>query len=86
MNAALLNRNVLAKLLFCKLEDGPAVVTRRLIKGKELDTLRVHVATKSIESSAIVLLDQHTKLVPQTGPTHGLIRSNAAYKDSVTAL
>jgi hypothetical protein len=86
MNAALLNRNVLAELLFCKLEEGPALVTRRLIKRKALDTVRFHVAMKSIESCAILLLDQHTKLVPQMGPTHGLIRLNAAYKDSVTAL
>jgi hypothetical protein len=67
MNAALLNRYILAELLFCKLEEGPAAVTRRLIMGEALDFLLFHVATKSIESSAIVLLDQHTKLVPTNG-------------------
>jgi hypothetical protein len=67
MNATLLNRNILAKLLSCKLDQGSAVVTRQLIKGKALDTLCFHVATKSIESSSIVLLDQHTKHVSTNG-------------------
>ncbi len=77
MYAALLNRNVLAELLLRKLDEGPAVVTRRLIKGKALDTLPFHVFPKSIEKSAIVLLDQRTKLVPtnraHAGSSHGLI-------------
>ena len=67
MYAALLNRNVLAELLLCKLDEGPAVVTRRLIKGKALNTFPLHVFPKSMESSAIVLLDQRTKLVPTNG-------------------
>jgi hypothetical protein len=46
MNAKLLNRSVLAKPLFCICDKGPAVVTRGLVKGKALDTLRFHVATK----------------------------------------
>ncbi len=74
MYAALLNRNVLAELLLCKVDEGPAVVTRRLIKGKALDTLLLHVSTKSIESSAIVLLDQHTKLVPTNGAHAGPVK------------
>ncbi len=72
MYAALLNRNVLAELLLCKLDEGPAVVTRRLIKGKALDSLFFHAFAKSIEKSAIVLLDQRTKLVPTNGAHAGL--------------
>ena len=72
MYAALLNRNVLAELLLRKLDEGPAVVTRRLIKGKALDTLPSHAFPKSMEKSAIVLLDQRTKLVPTIGAHAGL--------------
>ncbi len=72
MYAALLNRNGLAELLLRKLDEGHAVVTRRLIQGKALDTLPFHVFPKSIEKSAIVLLDQRTKLVPTNRAHAGL--------------
>ena len=46
MNAALLNRHILAELLPRKLDECRAVVTRRLVQWEAHCTSRLHASTK----------------------------------------